>query len=141
VETEINLVAPVQVSQAEDCVLSGPVGRQWHTSELLAVLTEREITSGMKLDKYVLDHVLRKSGVLSSLGRMIWMQTQTGAESTSNRLDLRQAAISLLSDAGRPLSTIEIKQGITALRGAHYLPIVGDAVQSGAVRTLANDAR
>ncbi len=103
--------------ETEDCVLSGPRDRQWHTSELLAVLTERVTPAAANINKYVLDYLLRKSTVIASLGRMTWMQTETGSETTSNRLDLRQAIVSLLNEAGRPLTTLEIKQGITALRG------------------------
>jgi hypothetical protein len=105
--------------EAEDCVLSGPVGRQWHARELLATLIERDCPGSLSLDIYTLDYVLQKSTALSSLGRLVWTQTKTGSEGVSDRLDIRQAIISLLQNAGTPLSTIEIKQGIVAQRGVN----------------------
>jgi Bacterial RNA polymerase, alpha chain C terminal domain/Sigma-70, region 4 len=111
--------ADVIREEAEDCVLSGPVGRQWHAGELLATLMERDFPASLSLDKYVLDYVLQKSTALISLGRLVWTQTKTGSEGVSDRLDVRQAVISLLQNAGTPLSTIEIKQGIVAQRGVN----------------------
>lgn len=105
--------------EAEDCVLSGPLGRQWHVRELLATLMERDFPASLSLDKYTLDYVLQKSTALSSLGRLVWTQTKTGSEGVSDRLDIRQAIISLLQNAGTPLSAIEIKQGIVAQRGVN----------------------
>lgn len=111
--------ADVIREEAEDCVLSGPLGRQWHARELLATLMERDFPSSLSLDKYTLNYVLQKSTALSSLGRLVWTQTKTGSEGVSDRLDIRQAIISLLQNAGTPLSTIEIKQGIVAQRGVN----------------------
>jgi hypothetical protein len=75
--------------------------------------------ASLSLDAYTLNYVLQKSTALSSLGRLVWTQTKTGSEGVSDRLDIRQAIISLLQNAGTPLSTVEIKQGIVAQRGVN----------------------
>ena len=105
--------------EAEDIVASGPLGRQWHASEILSALVERDSSefSGEAINKYIVDIALRKSGDLKRLGRMIWKEIDAGDE--VSRIDVRQAIISLLQQAGRPLQTDEIRQRLIALRGVN----------------------
>ena len=112
--------------EAEDMVLTGPAGRQWHASEILNVLLERDFKAD-RLDKYALDFLLRKSRQLQRLGRMAWVAADDGAITSATRIDIRQAVISLLEQAGRALSTGEIRQRLVALRGLnetfHIIPV------------------
>lgn len=105
--------------EAEDIVASGPPGRQWHASEILSALVERNSSDypGELINKYVVDIALRKSGDLKRLGRMIWKEAD--ASDDASRIDVRQAIISLLQQAGRPLQTDEIRQRLIALRGVN----------------------
>jgi hypothetical protein len=105
--------------EAEDIVASGPPGRQWHASEILSALVERDSSdfSGEAINKYIVDIALRKSGDLKRLGRMIWKEVD--ASDDVSRIDVRQAVISLLQQAGRPLQTDEIRQRLIALRGVN----------------------
>lgn len=102
------------LEDAESVVLAGPATRQWHVSEILSAIGESDGVSP-SLDKYALNHLLGTSAVLRDLGRMMWVQEQ--ADSSLNRIDIRQAIITLLQDAERPLRTREIQQRLVARRG------------------------
>lgn len=115
--------------EAESIVLAGPRGRQWHSAEIFSALLEREIPTET-LDKYRLDFLLRGSTVLQCLGRMTWVEGHQGPATVFDRIDVRQAVISLVQEAGCPLTTGEIHQQLTALRG------VNETFQIGAVDPL-----
>jgi hypothetical protein len=110
-------------SEAEDIVCREAADRQWHTSEVLSELSER-MDGGLEgLDKYVLDIVLAGSSMLRSLGRMIWIAVAADADDQS-RIEVHRAVVAIVQAAGRPLSTREIKERLTAVRGINaYLQI------------------
>jgi hypothetical protein len=113
--------------EAEEIVASGPVGRQWHASELLAALGERG-SNQVGADKYLIDIALQRSHGLERLGRMMWKAGHHGDVRDELRIDLRQAIIALLQQAGRPLRAHEIRQRLVALRGVneHFHIVVAD---------------
>jgi hypothetical protein len=100
--------------QLEQIILEGPDDRQWHNSELVSIAAERGLPGIVSLDKYVVDVVLRPSQLLRSLGRMTWSKA---IATSGNRIDVRQAIVALLQQAGFPLSSNEIRQRLVALRG------------------------
>ena len=102
--------------EAEKIVLSDASNKQWHTSEILSKLSERLDKSFDGLEKYVLNIALKKSELICALGRMIWTPARRGAEDQT-RIDIRQAVISLVKAAGRPLDANEIKQQLASVRG------------------------
>ncbi|MDO9489440.1 MAG: DNA-directed RNA polymerase subunit alpha C-terminal domain-containing protein [Sphingomonadaceae bacterium] len=104
--------------EAAEIVTSGPATRQWHTSELLQELLERDVDVPAEFNKYHLDIALKLQGALTSLGRMMWVSPQEAAEAA--RLDIRQAIISLLLQAGRPLTESELRQRMIAVRGINH---------------------
>ena len=102
---------------AEDIVSFGLPGRQWHTSEILSELSERLDDENFQgLDKYILNIVLSKSTLLKSLKRMTWVITGQNADEET-RIDIHQAVVSILKDAGHPLTRNEIKERLLAVRG------------------------
>lgn len=115
--------------EAESVILAGPRGRQWHAAEIVSALAEREIPTA-PFDKYKLDFLLRGSQAVQRLGRMTWVESHQQIASASDRIDIRQAIITLVQDAGRPLKTSEIHQRLVALRG------VNETFQVGAVDPL-----
>ena len=115
--------------EAESVVLHGPKGRQWHSAEIFLALLERDIPD-VPLDKYRLDFLMRGSKALQCLGRMTWVEARQGVAPASDRIDIRQAIISVVQEAGRPLKTDEIHQRLVALRG------VNETFQIGAVDPL-----
>lgn len=106
--------------EAERIILAGPPNRQWHCSEILSALTEAEVPIGL-MTKYVVDFVLRGSRILKSLGRMTWVADADKSWSATNRIDIRQAIISLIETAGRPLSSSEIQSRLLAVRGVNEI--------------------
>ena len=65
-----------------------------------------------------LDIALTKSEILSPLGKMTWVATGQDADDQT-RIEIHQAVIALVKAAGRPLSTSEIKERLTAVRGVN----------------------
>lgn len=101
--------------EAFEIVTEGVSGRQWHTSELVNALAERGVGLPDNFDKYQLDIALKEIGQLHSLGRMVWTSGDATAENV--RVDIRQAVIAVLQNAGEPLSTAELRQRVVAVRG------------------------
>ena len=102
--------------EAEDIVCSEASGRQWHTSEILSELSERLDGGFERLDKYVVDIALSKSEILRPLGKMTWVEAGQDIDEQT-RIDIHQAVIALIKAAGYPLSTSDIKERLTAVRG------------------------
>lgn len=112
--SEVNDLA----NRAEDIVALGPSDRQWHSSEMIAMLADQG-WAGPAADKYALDAVLSARGTLQSLGRMVWAQ-RISVASDAVRIDVRQSIISTLQAAGRPLPAGEIRQRLVASRGLNH---------------------
>lgn len=105
------------IEEVEEIVASGMVDRQWHSSEILSSLIERDAELLSEVDKYSLNHVLKSSAALEYLGRMTWSQLHVSDAAQRQRIDIRQAILSLLTSAGEPLTTEEIRQRLVAVRG------------------------
>jgi len=103
------------LTEAEEIIAVQAPGKQWHSSELLGEISERLDDEAKNLDKYVLGVILKKSQIVIPLGKMTWALAQPSA--TQPRVDIYQAILSILKGAGRPLSTAEIKERLTAVRG------------------------
>jgi hypothetical protein len=101
--------------EAVEIIAEAPLDRQWHTSELIELLRERDVIVPDEFDKYQLDIALKQVGHLHSLGRMVWAQNDIGNETT--RVDIRQAVIAILQTAGGPLTSAELRQRLVAVRG------------------------
>ncbi len=108
--------------QAEDIVAEGPEGRQWHARELLNLLVEGGSLQGRVSDQYVLNIALQRSQQLRYLGRLVWAQPESDV-TAQGRIDIRQAIISILYDAGEPLKGREITHRLTEKRG------IGQSIQ------------
>ena len=94
----------------------------WKLSRLarslkLVIKTAQDMTAGF--DKYILDFLLRKSEALQCLGRMTWAEAHSEEATSADRINIHQAIISLVDEAGRPLSTSEIRHRLIALRGVN----------------------
>lgn len=106
---------------AEEIVEEGPADRQWHANEILADLIESGLAHLEALSKYTLDIALKKSGNLEDLGRMVWRKASQSAQDNAFRIDIRQAVIAVLRDAGGPLKAQEIRLRVQEMRGVDKL--------------------
>lgn len=107
------------VAEIENLVAGGDSIRQWHTSELLDQLQDRGLDFDGRISKYVINIALRNSPLLIYMGRMIWGLRESWINSVASRLDTRQAVISLLESAGKPLTTTEIRTQLLSGRGVN----------------------
>jgi hypothetical protein len=106
-------------AEVEDIAGGADPTKQWHTSELLDELLERGFDFEGKLTKYIINIALRNSKTFSNMRRMIWGYKEAWQATAASRLDMRQAVISLLEEAGRPLSTLEIRERLEGDRGVN----------------------
>ncbi len=105
-------------SEAEDIVFAEDPQRQWHSSEILREISERMDDGFDSLDKYILNIALSGSEMLRHLGKMTWVVAADDTDDQS-RIDIHQAVVAIIQAAGRPLSTGEIKERLTAVRGVN----------------------
>ncbi len=106
-------------SEVEDIAAGAEPTKQWHTSELLDELLERGFDFDGKLTKYIINIALSNSKTFSNMRRMVWGYKEAWQASAASRLDMRQAVMALLEEAGRPLSTLEIKERLEGDRGVN----------------------
>lgn len=98
--------------------------RQWHCVEILAELQSRRPDLPEEIDKYLLEIILSRSSVLTSVGRQVWMNRFATPESTADRVAISEICKKALEEAGRPLTSSELKAAIHASRGVseYFLP-------------------
>ena len=106
-------------AEVEDIAAGADPTKQWHTSELLDELLERGFDFDGKLTKHIINIALRSSKTFSNMRRMIWGYKEAWQASAASRLDMRQAVMALLEEAGRPLSTLEIRERLEGGRGVN----------------------
>lgn len=104
--------------EAAEIVSEGPIDRQWHASELVDLLRQRDVGAPDGFDKYQMDVALKQASHLQTLGRMVWIRSDGVGESA--RVDIRQAVIATLQSAGGPLNSADLRQRVIAVRGINY---------------------
>ncbi len=107
---------PDIITTAEQQVRSGPPYRQWHASELLSAVTQ-ELGPVPGLTKYTLNHILRNSRSLQNLNRMVWGLGEPNDSNRMARINIRDAVLAILEEAGYPLSIHEIHKQLMKQRG------------------------
>lgn len=101
----------------EDLIDSEAVGRQWHSRELIEPLENECLVDIDRFSVYELSICLKKYSGLKYLGRQVWTSSESSKKGQEKRIDIRQAAISLLEEEGMPMSARELKRKIGELRG------------------------
>ncbi|MBX3713750.1 MAG: hypothetical protein KF800_17455 [Lysobacter sp.] len=114
---------PVSVSEGrylaslcESLVKEGPIGRQWHTREMLADIEDQEPLS-CSLSHYDLSVLLQTESDLHYAGRQIWTAKTHGRGGVHARIDIRNAIEAALEEEGKPMAAIEIHRRISTIRG------------------------
>jgi hypothetical protein len=108
-------IAARVIDAAEEIV--GRADRQWHASEIAAILREEFADLVGDLDFYRLNAVLSRSQNLRYLGRMVWVAATSDDRDSSDRIDIAQACTRFLREAGHPLSRLEILERLNDWRG------------------------
>jgi hypothetical protein len=106
-------------SEAEDIMAGGGPQKQWHSNELFDELLDRGFDFEGRLTKYIVNIALDGSTQFVYLRRMIYGLRGQWSDSAESRLDVRQAVCALLDEAGHPLTTEEIRQGLAKARGVN----------------------
>ena len=101
----------------EDIVIDEDNNKQWHCQELNNLVLEKHPELSGILNPYLLNLVLSQSDSLVSLGYLVWMQKNTNTKTKPRRIDIVQAFISILEEAGKPLNETVLKQKLTEKRG------------------------
>lgn len=99
-----------------DEICSGVINRQWSNAELMDVLHTRGVDFGDKLNIHILNVVLMGLNEITYLGRSVYQSSEV-ALNRPRRIDIRQAVVSLLMQAGRPMTNKEIKDNLKKDRG------------------------
>jgi hypothetical protein len=104
------------VRESEAIIREGHPGRQWHIAELFELLEERcpDVDS---LTPYVIGIALETSENLVNLGRGVWV-AQDSSGPIAERIDIEDAIVSLLSEAGTPLKTDMLFRQLSEKRGS-----------------------
>lgn len=100
-----------------EVVLTDPNLRQWHTDEILAEITKLEPKLATILDKYLLNAIVSLSEHIVPMGRMVWIAKKFEGDIPRQRIEIQDACVRLLRDAGRPLHNRELREQVSLTRG------------------------
>ncbi|WP_414899731.1 sigma factor-like helix-turn-helix DNA-binding protein [Sphingomonas flavalba] len=101
--------------EAAEIVAEAGQDRQWHASEVVDLLRQRDVRIPESFDKYQMDIALKEAATLQTLGRMVWVRDDCTNDNA--RVDIRQAVIAILQSAGGPLTSADLRQRVVAVRG------------------------
>jgi Bacterial RNA polymerase, alpha chain C terminal domain/Sigma-70, region 4 len=102
---------------AEEIMLEGDPGRQWHAQELLEEFPDDYSFTGGAVTPYMLAIALHDSRLVRSLNRMVWVVETSEYRDSKDRIDVAQACARILRDAGRPMRRMEIVDQLRTWRG------------------------
>jgi len=105
------------VEAVDEIVRASEVYRQWHAEELLRRITDNYEWLVVGLNKHLLDLLLRRATTLKSVGRMVWIPIDTRSTISEGRIDISDACVRILMDAGKPLLATAIRLELQAYRG------------------------
>lgn len=104
------------ISEIDDFIDDSEIDKQWHCSEICEALQERNVEYNFKLTPYIINIVLSRSQSYINLKRMIWAK-RTDNINNKKRIEINQAIIAILKNAGKPLSRNDIRKILVSSRG------------------------
>lgn len=104
-------------STSEDAILASEQVRQWHSTELVDVVIETHPEMEGRIDQYMVNYALRNSNALVYLGRNVWGLSKSRHLSSKARIEVNEAFIAILRDAGQPLHADELMKRLIQSRG------------------------
>ncbi len=103
-------------------IYDGPLNKQWHCNEIIAQLKAQFPALPEELDHYILNIILGDSVKLVYLNRMVWARADS-EQKIGDRIDMADAYVKILEDAGGPLKGSKLRELLQDVRG------LGDTVQ------------
>jgi len=105
------------VEIVEHIFAQGTPYRQWHSSEILRMLIDQDAPALERLNICMIDIILSRSDRVTYLSKHIW--TSSDYSNNADRIQVRDAIISVLKDANGPLTLKEIKTKVSEYRGVN----------------------
>jgi len=102
-------------TKLESIIMAGSSDRQWHSRDLVAHL-DPSLLRGDRLDKYLVNIILKPSKCLRYLGKWSWKVKASGDELVE-RLYIRNAIYDALKQAGKPLHQDQLQELVAQARG------------------------
>ena len=102
---------------AEEVVSLESGFRQWHTNEILTKVLNLRPDFANYLNKYLFNVILETSPSLKSMGRMVWVSKEFEGQVPRERIEIQDACIRILREAGRPLGNQDLKDALSKARG------------------------
>lgn len=100
----------------EHLLYQGEINKQWHSKEIIEQLKQDFPAIPDELDPYVLRMCIEESEKINFLNRMVWARSDSGLNS-EDRVEVTDAFIQILEEAGEPLSGRELKSRLSNIRG------------------------
>ena len=100
----------------EHMLYQAPTNKQWHSEEIIDELTAQFPSRLEDLDPYVLRMCIEHSPKITFLNRMVWARSDSGLE-VGDRIETTDSFIQILEEVGEPLSSQELKQRLSEIRG------------------------
>jgi hypothetical protein len=104
------------LTEVEEIVAEIAPDRQWHVVEVFDHLLDRRPDLPEELDRFVLNLVLERSDRFVPLGRMVWTRAEEDA-AAPDRVEIADACVQILEEAGHPLAQAEIRERVEERRG------------------------
>jgi hypothetical protein len=105
------------VEAIDEIVRGNELDRQWHTEELLSRLSGSYDFLTAELNKHLLDLLLRRTSTLKPVGRMVWIPMDSTSTIRQGRIDIIDASVRILMDAGKPMRFTAIRSALQMSRG------------------------
>lgn len=107
----------------EHKLYEGPINKQWHSNELIEELRAGNLNIPDDLDDYLLGIILDDSEKITYLNRMVWARADSGLNS-GDRIEVADAIVNIIEDAGHPLTGKEIREKLSEVRGvSQYMQV------------------
>lgn len=113
-DTECNLL----LKEIEDFIDESDNKKQWHCSEICEAMQERGLDFNIHFSQYIINIVLSRSKSFTNLNRMIWTKRSDAVRiNAEKRIEINQAIIMFIKNAGKPLTGNDIREKLISSRG------------------------
>jgi len=103
---------------AIDLLQAGTKGRQWHSREILAEISDYQTEFTVPLNQYTLGICLELSGKFNSLGRMVYtLKDDDGVPLKTKRIEFSQFIEAVLDRSPEPMRSEDIIHKVSSDRG------------------------